>query len=83
MSISSATNRRASPLRVLPREAVGVLLLALGLVVAIAISSATSTTGPVSPHSRPIRATQSHPRLAPLPVGISVVPQAKTASSRR
>ena len=64
MSITSATDRLASPRRVQPRHIVGALLLAIGLIavaVTIAISSTTSTAGRLSALPGTINATQSHP----------------------
>jgi hypothetical protein len=63
MSISSATDRLASPWRVQARDVVVALLLAIGLavvVIAIAVSSTTSTDGRLSARPRPIEALQSH-----------------------
>lgn len=64
MSISSATDRLATPPRVEPRHIVGPLLLAIDLIavaVAIAISSTTSTVGRLSARPGTINATQSRP----------------------
>ena len=72
MSISSATDRLASPRRLQPRHIVGALLLAIALIavaVAIAITSTTSTAGRPSARPGTINATQSHP--AAEPTGVS------------
>jgi hypothetical protein len=71
MSISTATDRPASPRRVQPPHVVGALLLAIGLiavVVAIAISSTTSSAGRVSARPDTINTTRSHPTPEPTSV---------------
>jgi hypothetical protein len=63
MSISSATDRLASPPRVEARHIVSALLLSIGLVVvviAIAISSTTSTDGRLGTGPRPLDGPRSH-----------------------
>lgn len=67
MSISSATDRLASPRRVQPRHIAGALLLAVGLIavaVTIAISSTTSTAGRLSARPATISA-RWHPAVEP------------------
>jgi hypothetical protein len=96
MSISSTTDRLPSPRRMQPRHMVGALLLAIGLiavVVAIAISSTTSTVSRPNAHPATINATQPTDGLdssvpsgtfrdrvthAVLPAGTATAPQRET-----
>ena len=58
MSITTATERLSPPQRVTPRHRLSALLLAVGLiavVVAIAITTSTASTGAVRPYAHPAR----------------------------
>lgn len=76
MSISTATDRLVSPRRVRPRHLVGALLLGMGLIaviVAIAISSTTSSAHRVSARQATTSVTQSHPAAQPTSAPVSSV----------
>jgi hypothetical protein len=78
MSISTATDRLASPRRVQPRRMLGAVLLGISLIavlVAIAISSTTSSAGRVSARPGTINARQSHPAAQPTGDPVSSVPR--------
>jgi hypothetical protein len=77
MFISSATDRLAYPRPVQPRHIVGALLTAVGLiavVVVIAISSTTSTSGRLSARPGTIAAPQPQSVAQPTGAPVSSVP---------
>ena len=73
MSISTTTDRLAPPRRVQPRHLVGALLLAIGLIAAVAaIAISTTTTNASHPGARPATTTVTQPHPPAQPTGAPV-----------